>query len=51
MEDRWGVNIEITSFYCPFCGEREVEVEVGEGDYYDGPTHKCKICKKEFRGP
>ncbi len=39
--------------FCPQCGQKEVWVEQGEGDYYFGESHLCISCKHDFtlQGP
>jgi DNA-directed RNA polymerase subunit RPC12/RpoP len=43
--------VEQTELHCPECGQKTVYVEVGDGDYYQGPTYYCKSCKNEFTMP
>lgn len=37
--------------FCPYCGKKTVLVEEGDGDFYQGPTHLCTSCDRDFRGP
>lgn len=37
-------NIEKTDLYCPLCGKREIWVELGQGDYYQGSSYYCTSC-------
>lgn len=39
------------AIFCPGCGVKEVYVEIGEGDYYEGPHHYCKNCNTSFTLP
>lgn len=34
--------------HCPSCGETDVWVEVGRGDFYQGPEHICIACDSSF---
>lgn len=36
---------ELTLNFCPSCGEKNVWVELGGGDYYQGRWHCCTACK------
>ena len=45
------VMVEKTIWHCPNCGSEPVYEEIGEGDYYDGPTHYCVECKHRFSMP
>ncbi len=42
---------ETSDFYCPKCGAKEVWVESGSGDYYEGPAHFCSNCEFSFTMP
>lgn len=37
-----------TDLYCPNCGIKNVKVETGEGDYYQGPSYYCLSCVHSF---
>lgn len=41
---------EITDYYCPQCGKKEVWRNDG-GDYYIGEQHICAACKRSFHIP
>ena len=42
-----------TRWHCPVCGQQNVLIERGEGDYYIGPTFLCqqKECLAVFNMP
>ena len=40
-----------TEFFCPICGEKAVWVEVGPGDFYEGPDYICHKCGGGFALP
>lgn len=41
-----------TIYHCPICGKKDSLYEqTGEGDYYEGPTLYCLICKFTFTMP
>ena len=40
-----------TKLYCPNCGKQTVYVEDNDGDYYEGPTHLCTSCDRDFTLP
>ena len=45
---------ELTDYYCPNCGLKNVwEEEGSEGDYYTGPHLLCTKCRVQFtmQGP
>lgn len=44
----YGVYSDVTDYYCPKCGTKDVYVEFGDGDYYNGPDFICKSCKAVF---
>jgi hypothetical protein len=37
--------------HCPHCGEQEVWIEQGGGDYYVGVQHVCLACRWVFYLP
>ena len=45
---QYGDDIEKTDIFCPNCGKQNIWVAVGEGDYYEGPTHYCLDCRYHF---
>lgn len=42
------VDFAPTDLYCPKCGQHQVWVDTGPGDYYSGPTHYCLACRRIF---
>lgn len=42
---------ELTAYYCPNCGKKEVWSDHGAGDYYEGPTFLCVSCETAFTLP
>lgn len=44
-------SVVITDLHCPSCGQQNVFMEEGEGDYYEGPTHYCNTCNYTFSMP
>lgn len=42
---------EKTDWYCLKCGEKEVWVEAGDGDFYEGPDYVCTSCHTMFHAP
>lgn len=40
--------IPALDIFCPQCGQSQVWVEDGPGDYYAGPTHYCLACRRSF---
>ncbi len=43
--------VEKTRFFCPNCGDKNVYIEKGIGDYYEGEGHYCKNCNFHFTMP
>lgn len=43
--EQWAHKPEL---HCPHCGEKSVWVDLGAGDYYQGPQHLCLGCEWEF---
>ncbi len=39
---------ELTEIFCPYCGEQTVDVQIGDGDYYQGPMYECWSCDGDF---
>lgn len=33
-----------SQYHCRHCGTKPLLVEVGEGDYYVGPSYWCRAC-------
>jgi hypothetical protein len=44
VEEGW----QRTEWFCRYCGKQPLDVEVGEGDYYQGPTYWCRSCDAKF---
>lgn len=42
---------ELTKYYCPSCGKKEVWTDNGAGDYYEGTTFLCTSCETAFTMP
>lgn len=40
-----------TSLHCPHCGQQEIWIEAGDGDYYVGPGIICAQCTGSFALP
>lgn len=40
-----------TDWYCLKCGKKEVWVEDGIGDIYEGPEYICTSCHTTFTAP
>ena len=51
IDKKFHEEVEQTDLHCPECGQKTVYVEVGLGDYYQGPTYYCKECKNGFTMP
>lgn len=45
------ITFELTNYYCPNCGKKEVWTDNGVGDYYEGPTFLCISCENAFTLP
>jgi len=45
------ITFELTNYYCPNCGKKEVWTDNGPGDYYEGPTFLCTNCQNAFTLP
>jgi hypothetical protein len=37
--------------HCPHCGEKQVWVDTGPGDYYEGESYFCLGCERHFTLP
>lgn len=43
--------LKSTEYYCPNCGKQEIFEELGDGDYYQGPSLYCHKCNFMFAMP
>lgn len=50
-DSHYDYEVEITAYFCPNCGKKNVYEDQSEGDYYEGSSLFCKSCNFTFTMP